>query len=127
MPGPVCRAWPGWIALSAALLLMGCSTAAPPTSTTAGLPASASPATAPPGLRGTRMGITRPGTLTSAAARQALREWGLKPDEDVALVSFNEVPAILSAMGAGAADAGVLTEPTSFRAEQQGLVLLVDL
>ncbi len=82
---------------------------------------------APPALRGKRMGITRPGTLTYFAALLALRDWGLRPDQDVALVSFNEVPSILGGMLEGAADAGILTEPTAFQADAEGLRLLADL
>jgi ABC-type nitrate/sulfonate/bicarbonate transport system substrate-binding protein len=81
----------------------------------------------PQALRGQRLAITRPGTLTHFAALLALRDWGLKPEEDVALVSLNEVPAILAGLLGGAADAGILTEPTSFTAAKQGLRLLADL
>jgi ABC-type nitrate/sulfonate/bicarbonate transport system substrate-binding protein len=81
----------------------------------------------PQALRGRRLAITRPGTLTHFAALLALRDWGLKPEEDVALVSLNEVPSILAGLVGGAADAGILTEPTSFTAAKQGLRLLADL
>src|SRR5215208_4061641 len=81
----------------------------------------------PRALRGHRLAITRPGTLTHFAALLALRDWGLKPEEDVALVSLNEVPSILAGLLSGAADAGILTEPTSFTAGKQGLRLLADL
>jgi ABC-type nitrate/sulfonate/bicarbonate transport system substrate-binding protein len=81
----------------------------------------------PLALRGHRLGMTRPGTLTHFAALLALREWGLKADEDVALVSLNDVPSILAGMLGGAADAGILTEPTAFTATKQGLRVLADL
>jgi hypothetical protein len=45
----------------------------------------------------------------------------------VALVSLNEVPAILAGMMAGAADAGVLTDLTGFTAAKQGYHQLIDL
>ena len=81
----------------------------------------------PQALRGKRLGITRPGTLTHFGALLALREWGLKPEQDVALVSLNEVPAILAGMMAGAADAGILTDLTAFTAAKQGYHQLIDL
>lgn len=81
----------------------------------------------PEALRGKRLAITRPGTLTHFGALLALRAWGFKPEQDVTLVSLNEVPAILTGMHAGAADAGVLTDLTAFTAAKQGFPLLVDL
>jgi ABC-type nitrate/sulfonate/bicarbonate transport system substrate-binding protein len=81
----------------------------------------------PQALRGKRIGITRPGTLTHFAALLALREWGLKADEDVAIVSMNDVPSILSGLLAGAVDVGVLTDPTTLAASKQGYHLLADL
>src|SRR5262249_8464454 len=81
----------------------------------------------PQALRGKRLGITRPGTLTHFGALVALREWGLKPDQDVTLVSLNESAAILTGMLSGAVDAGMLNDPNSFAAAKQGFPLLVDL
>jgi NitT/TauT family transport system substrate-binding protein len=81
----------------------------------------------PQALRGKRLAITRPGTLTHFGALLALRAWGFKPEQDVTFVSLNEVPAILTGMHAGAADAGVLTDLTAFTAAKQGFPLLVDL
>jgi ABC-type nitrate/sulfonate/bicarbonate transport system substrate-binding protein len=56
-----------------------------------------------------------------------MREWGLEPDKDVALVSMNESANILAGMISGAVDAGVLTDPNSFAAQKAGYPLLVDL
>jgi NitT/TauT family transport system substrate-binding protein len=81
----------------------------------------------PEALRGKRLGITRPGTLTHFAAMLALREWGFKPDQDVMLVNMNETDSILSGLLGGALDAGVLVEPTSFVAAKQGYPVLIDL
>jgi ABC-type nitrate/sulfonate/bicarbonate transport system substrate-binding protein len=81
----------------------------------------------PQALRGKRLAITRGGTLTDFAARLALRQWELKPAEDVALLSLNDTPSILAGLLAGAADAGVLTDPHGFTASNQGLRLLADL
>jgi ABC-type nitrate/sulfonate/bicarbonate transport system substrate-binding protein len=81
----------------------------------------------PEALRGRRLGITRPGTLTHFAALLALREWGFQPERDVAFASVNTVPDILAALLAGAIDAGVLTDLAAFTAEKEGYPLLVDL
>src|SRR3954468_7196061 len=56
-------------------------------------------------LRGKRLAITRPGTLTDFSARLALRQAGLKPAEDVILVTLNDVPSILTGLMADATDA----------------------
>jgi NitT/TauT family transport system substrate-binding protein len=81
----------------------------------------------PQALRGKRLGVTRLGTLTHFGALVAMREWGLEPDKDVALVSMNESANILAGMISGAVDAGVLTDPNSFAAQKAGYPLLVDL
>ena len=71
--------------------------------------------------------VTRLGTLTHFGALTALREWGLEPDKDVALVSLNENANILAGLISGAVDAGVLTDPNSFAAAKAGYPLLADL
>jgi ABC-type nitrate/sulfonate/bicarbonate transport system substrate-binding protein len=81
----------------------------------------------PQALRGKRLAISRPGTLTYFGARLALREWGLRPDEDVAIVSLNDGAGILAGMVGGVVDAGVLTEPNTLMARKQGFHLLADL
>ena len=81
----------------------------------------------PQALKGKRLAITRPGTLTYFGGRLALRELGLKPDEDVAIVSLNDSAGVLAGVLGGAADAGVLTDPFTLLARKQGLHLLVDL
>ena len=81
----------------------------------------------PQALRGKRLGITRPGTLTHFGGLLALREWGLKPDEDVSFVNMNESANILAGLVSGAVDAGVLTDPNTFRAAKEGFRLLADL
>jgi ABC-type nitrate/sulfonate/bicarbonate transport system substrate-binding protein len=81
----------------------------------------------PQALKGKRLAITRPGTLTYFGGRLALRELGLKPDEDVAIVSLNDSAGVLAGVLGGAADAGVMTDPFTLLARKQGLRLLVDL
>ncbi len=78
-------------------------------------------------LRGKRLGITRLGSSTDAAARFALTKWGLRPDDDVAIVQMNGTPEILAGMQAGAVHAGVLSSPTDLHARQAGFRELADL
>jgi ABC-type nitrate/sulfonate/bicarbonate transport system substrate-binding protein len=78
-------------------------------------------------LRGKRLGITRLGASTDAAARFALNKWGLRPDEDVAIIQMGGVPEILAGMQAGAVQAGVLSSPTNLHARQAGYHELADL
>jgi ABC-type nitrate/sulfonate/bicarbonate transport system substrate-binding protein len=81
----------------------------------------------PQALRGGRLGIVGPGTLSHLAAHTILRDWGLKPEQDVALLSLRGMPEILTGLLTGAVDAGVLTEPIAFAASKQGLPLIADL
>jgi NitT/TauT family transport system substrate-binding protein len=78
-------------------------------------------------LRGKRLGITRLGSGTDSAARFALAKWGLRPDEDVAIIQMGGVPEILAGLQTGAIQAGVLPSPTDLRARQAGLHELADL
>ena len=78
-------------------------------------------------LRGKRLGITRLGASTDAAARFALNKWGLRPDEDVTILQMGGVPEILAGMQSGAVQAGVLSSPTNLHARQAGFHELADL
>jgi NitT/TauT family transport system substrate-binding protein len=81
----------------------------------------------PQDLKGKKLGITRQGSSTHTAALQALRAWGLKPKDDVALVPLSEVPNILTALVAGQIDAGVVSPPTNTRAKKAGFKELINL
>jgi NitT/TauT family transport system substrate-binding protein len=81
----------------------------------------------PQALRGKRLAITRPGTLTFFGSRLALREWGLKPDEDVTIVNLNDYAGILAGLLGGATDAGLLADPFTFQARKEGLRTIADL
>jgi NitT/TauT family transport system substrate-binding protein len=83
--------------------------------------------TSPQDLKGKRLGITIPGSSTYTAARQALKIWGLQPDTDVALVPLQQVPAILAGLQSNQIDAGVVSPPTSFQAQDAGFKVLIDL
>jgi|SRR5579884_725969 len=83
--------------------------------------------TAPGGLRGQRLGITRLGSLSDFAARYLLRQWNLRPDEDVAMIQVGGYPEILAALSAGGVDAGMLTPPITLQAQDVGYVELANL
>ena len=83
--------------------------------------------TGPQDLKGKKLGITRAGSSTDTAARQALDIWHLQPEQDVALIPLTEVPAILAGLQAKQVDAGVVSPPTSFNAAKAGFKQLIDL
>jgi ABC-type nitrate/sulfonate/bicarbonate transport system substrate-binding protein len=78
-------------------------------------------------LRGKRLGVSRLGASSDSAARSALAKWGLRPDDDVAIVQMGGIPEILAGMQAGAVDAGVLSSPTDLHARRAGFHELADL
>jgi ABC-type nitrate/sulfonate/bicarbonate transport system substrate-binding protein len=81
----------------------------------------------PEDLRGRRLGITRAGTTTDFAARYLLRQWGLVPDADVALIQTGGNPEMLASLYAGAIDAAVMSDPNSFQAVKDGYAELLDI
>ncbi len=80
----------------------------------------------PDALRGARLAVTRYGSSTDVVGRIVLRGWGLEPERDVAVVQMGSVAEQLAALESGAADAAVLSDPTSLRAARLGYRQLVD-
>ncbi|HEY7062249.1 MAG TPA: ABC transporter substrate-binding protein [Chloroflexota bacterium] len=78
-------------------------------------------------LKGKKLGITRAGATTDFAARHILRQAGLAPDADVALIQAGGTPEMLEAMVAGGLDAGLMSEPFALTAVKQGFPVLMDL
>ncbi|HEY7061635.1 MAG TPA: ABC transporter substrate-binding protein [Chloroflexota bacterium] len=78
-------------------------------------------------LAGKRIAVTRFGTATEFAAREALRRASLEPGRDVALIQAGGVPEALAALQAGGVEAAVLSPPTTLRAREAGLAELLDL
>ncbi len=78
-------------------------------------------------LKGLKLGITRAGTTTDFAARYMLRQVGLAPDADVALIQAGGTPEMLDAIVAGGLDAGLMSEPYAILAVRQGYPQLLDL
>jgi NitT/TauT family transport system substrate-binding protein len=81
----------------------------------------------PQDLKGKKLGITRAGSSTDTAARQALQIFKLQPDSDVALIALDSAPNILLGLTANQIDAGVVSPPTNTRARQQGFREMLNL
>ncbi len=81
----------------------------------------------PQALRGKTIGITRIGSATQSAARQALELWGMDIERDVALRQLGQVPAILAGLEARQIDAGVLSLPSRAFARRAGYRELINL
>jgi NitT/TauT family transport system substrate-binding protein len=77
-------------------------------------------------LRGKRVAVTRLGTSTDTVARLLLQRNGLDPDGDVTVIQVGGVPEIFAALQSGAADGGVLSPPTLFKADAAGFQILAD-
>jgi NitT/TauT family transport system substrate-binding protein len=77
-------------------------------------------------LRGKRVAVTRLGTSTDTVARLLLQRNGLEPDRDLTIIQVGGVPEIFAALQSGAADGGILSPPTIFRADAAGFVMLAD-
>lgn len=80
--------------------------------------------TRPEQLRGKRLGITTFGSATDAAARFALPKWGLQPGKDVTILQLGGVSEVLAALGSGAIDAGIISDPTTIAARKAGFFRL---
>src|SRR3990167_4242640 len=78
-------------------------------------------------LRNKKVGVTRAGTVSEYAAKTALQRAGLQPPRDAALISVGGIPEIMTAIIAGAVDAGTISPPTSLRDRKAGLTELADL
>jgi NitT/TauT family transport system substrate-binding protein len=77
-------------------------------------------------LKGKVLGLTVPGATTDFAARLLLQQAGLTPGKDVKLLYLKGMVEILAGIQQGSADAGILTSPTTLKAEHAGLKELVD-
>lgn len=70
-------------------------------------------------LKGKKIGITRIGSASEIAVREALSHFGLGP-KDATMISMGGIPDILAGMRAGAVNAGILSPPTSTAARDFG-------
>jgi NitT/TauT family transport system substrate-binding protein len=81
----------------------------------------------PAALRGKRIGITRRNSTSDVALQYYLRQLGLSPQSDVAVVEVGEHAAMLSALQSGAIQAAVTSSPTNVVAVRHGARELADL
>jgi NitT/TauT family transport system substrate-binding protein len=81
----------------------------------------------PEDLKGKRVGISRFGSLTDLALREALRQYQLRPDKEVAIVQVGGVSERLSALKAGALDGVLLAPDQRFQAEKMGFHAVIEL
>ena len=72
------------------------------------------------GLKGRKVGFTRPGSATDVLLRELLKAHGLRAGRDVPLISGGNSPARLAAMMSGSIDATVLSVPWNIRAARAG-------
>jgi len=81
----------------------------------------------PQELKGKRIGISRYGSLTDAALREALRHYNLTPDKDVTVVQAGGEGERLAALRAKALDGAMLSGDQRFQAEKLGFHVVIDL
>ncbi len=78
-------------------------------------------------LKGKALAISQPGSSTDVGTRLALKQLGLIPDKDVALLATGEEPARMAAMAAGQVAGSLLTSPDTLIGRQKGYITLLDL
>jgi len=81
----------------------------------------------PEDLRGKRMGITRFGGLYDFSANYALKQWGLQPGKDVALIQIGDATSLMGALAGNSIQAATLQPPSTIAAAQRGYRELMDL
>ncbi len=81
----------------------------------------------PEDLKGKRVGISRFGSGSDFALRAALKELGLEPNKDVAILQLGTTPVRMAALEAGSIRGTVLLPPETLMAKKKGYRLLVDL
>jgi len=77
-------------------------------------------------LRGKKAGATRIGSGAHLGLLEMLRKNNLQPDRDVAVLQIGGAAEVYGALSAGAIDAGILSIPYNFQAQDSGLNLIWD-
>jgi NitT/TauT family transport system substrate-binding protein len=78
-------------------------------------------------LKGKMLAGTTPRSVLEIATREALKKHGLAFESDYKLTYVQSVPAILTAISTGRVAAGALSAPTTLKAKDAGLNMLVDI
>ena len=77
-------------------------------------------------LKGKVVAATQPAASTDYATRMVLRRFSLVPDKDVKIIYAGNMPALVSMLKAGNAQAGIMSVPTIFQAQELGLKQIVN-
>jgi ABC-type nitrate/sulfonate/bicarbonate transport system substrate-binding protein len=72
-------------------------------------------------LKGKVVAATQPSASTDYATRMVLRRFGLAPDKDVKILYAGSMPALVTMLKSGNAQAGLMSVPTTFQAQELGL------
>lgn len=78
-------------------------------------------------LKGKTLAGTTPRSVLEIATREGLKRQGLAFETDYKLIYVQSVPAVLTAVSSGRAAAGALSAPTTIKAKESGLNMLVDI
>lgn len=71
-------------------------------------------------LRGLSIALPQPGSTTDVAVRQAMKLYGLDPDQDVTIRPITEPAALVTAMREGQVDGFAFSAPTSVQPVAEG-------
>ena len=77
------------------------------------------------GLKNKRVGVSGIGSGPDSLMREVLRQNGLDPNRDVAVLSLGVMPTIFAGLQNGIVDAAMLSPPVTFKAEEAGFRELV--
>ena len=72
-------------------------------------------------LKGKIVVATQPAASTDYAMRIVLRRFGLAPDKDVKILYAGSMPALVTMLKSGNAQAGLISAPTTLQAQEMGL------
>ena len=76
-------------------------------------------------LKGRRVGVSGIGSGPDSLLREILRQSGLDPNRDVAVLSLGVMPTIFAGLQSGIVDAAMLSPPVTFKADESGFRELV--
>lgn len=80
----------------------------------------------PADLKGKRVGVTRIGAVSHSVLLMILKRWNMSPT-DVQIMQVGSSPNMLASLDKGGLEAGVITIPSMFVAEDRGYKVLLDL
>ena len=76
-------------------------------------------------LKGQKVGVSGIGIGPDSLLRETLRQHGLDPNRDIAVISLGVMPTIFAGLQSGIVDAAMLSPPVTFKAEEAGFRELV--